>query len=69
MVAQRYVTRWQGKENNYRADVCQAPAEVYDLLSWEDEAGSSGLSNLAKNALERAAEVDSAFEGSTLEEL
>ena len=67
VVAQVYRTRWQREEGSRRAEVVGSPAEVLELLSWEDEEGNSGLSNLAKEALEAAAENDSAFEGITLE--
>ena len=69
VVAQVYRTRWQGEEDSHRADVCESAAAVLELLSWEDEDGNSGISNMAKGALEAAAENDSAFEGITLEEV
>ena len=69
VVAQVYRTQWQGEEGSRRAEVVGSPAEVLELLEWEDDEGSSGLSNLAKEALEAAAENDSAFEGITLEEV
>ena len=67
VVAQVYRTQWQG-EDSHRADVCESAAAVMELLEWEDEEGNNGLSNLAKEALDAAAENDSAFEGITLEE-
>ncbi|MHB1325666.1 MAG: hypothetical protein ACYC0L_05590 [Thermoleophilia bacterium] len=69
VVTQIFRTRWQGEEDSHRADVCESAAAVQQLLSWEDEEGNSGLSNLAKEALEAAAQNDTAFEGLTLEEL
>ena len=69
VVAQVYRTQWQGEEGSRRAEVVGSPAEVLELLSWEDEEGNNSLSNLAKEALEAAAENDSAFEGITLEEV
>ena len=69
VVAQVYRTQWQGEEDSHRADVCESAAAVLELLSWEDEDGNSGISNMAKGALEAAAENDSAFEGITLEEV
>ncbi len=69
VVAQVYRTRWQGEEDSHRADVCESPADVLELLSWEDEEGNNGISNMAKEALEAAAENDSAFEGLTTEEV
>ena len=69
IVAQVYRTRWQGEEDSHRAEVCESAAAVLELLEWEDEEGNGGLSNLAKEALEAAAENDTAFEGITLEEV
>ncbi|MCL4473881.1 MAG: hypothetical protein M1455_08090 [Actinobacteria bacterium] len=69
VVAQVYRTRWQGEEDSHRAEVCESPADVLELLSWEDEDGNNGISNMAKEALETAAENDSAFEGLTTEEV
>ncbi len=66
VVAQCYVTCWQGEEDSRRADVCESAAEVLELLSWEDEESNAGLSDLAKEALVEAAENDSAFKGLTL---
>ncbi len=69
VVAQVFRTRWQGEEDSRRAEVCESAAAVLELLEWEDEEGNSGISNMAKEALEAAAENDTAFEGITLEEV
>ena len=69
VVSQVFRTQWQGEENSHRADVCESAAAVLELLSWEDEDGNSGISNMAKEALEAAAENDTALEGITLEEV
>lgn len=69
VVAQTFRTLWQGEEDSRRAEVCQPAADVLELLSWEDEDGNSGLSDLAKETLEAAAENDTAFEGIILEEV
>lgn len=80
IVAQTYRTCWQGESDSRRADVCESAQAVYDLLSWEEDGGEewedgrkvehdTGISDMAKEALEKAAETDSAFEGLTTEEV
>ena len=68
VVAQVYRTQWQGESESHHAEVCESAAEVLGLLELEeDEEGPGGISNMAKEALEAAAENDSAFAGLTTE--